>query len=196
MPRFSLPGFVKTGEAYDFATAIPTRQPMPNQSRLDQPLRTLLQLHRVASLGTIGDDGAPFVSMVPFALEPSLGCFVIHVSDLAGHTGNLLARPTVSLMVMESETVGEPVHTLPRVTFEGVAAVLEPNSAGWRNCRACYLRRFPEAELMASLPDFRFFSIEVKSARQVAGFASARSIDGEELKRSFASWSSEEPPAE
>lgn len=164
---------------------------MPNQSRLDQSLRTLLQLHRVASLGTISDDGAPFVSMVPFALEPSVGCFVIHVSGLAGHTDNLLARPVVSLMVMQSETVGEPVHTLPRATFSGVAAVLKPNSARWRKCRAEYLRRFPEAELMATLPDFRFFSIEVTGARQVAGFASARSIDGEELRHAFAPWAPE-----
>lgn len=166
---------------------------MLNQSRLDERLRTLLQLHRVASLGTIQDDGSPFVSMVPFGLEPSLGCFVIHVSDLAGHTDNLLARPVVSLMVMQPETVGEPVHTLPRATFEGVAAVLKPNSVRWRKCRAAYLRRFPEAQVMTALSDFRFFSIEVRSARQVAGFASARSIDGDEFRRAFASRQSEEP---
>jgi putative heme iron utilization protein len=166
---------------------------MPNQSRLDQRLRTLLQLHRVASLGTISDDGSPFVSMVPFALELSLGCFVIHVSDLAGHTDNLLARPLVSLMVMQSETVGESVHILPRATFEGVAALIKPNSVRWRKCRAAYLQRFPEASVMAALPDFRFFSVEVRSARQVAGFASARSIDGDELRQAFASWQSQEP---
>ena len=132
---------------------------MPNQSPLDQSLRTLLQLHRVASLGTITDDGAPLVTIVPFALEPALGCFVIHVSELAGHTGNLLARPVVSLMVMQAETVEEPVHALPRVTFEGVAELLQPDGARWTQCRAAYLQRFPEAELMATLADFRFFSI-------------------------------------
>ena len=168
------------------------QHPMPNQFALDQRLLTLLQLHRVASLGTVSDDGGPFVSMVPFAVEPALGCFVIHVSDLAGHTGNLLARPVVSLMVMQAETVEEPVHALPRVTFEGVAALLQPDSARWTQCRAAYLQRFPEAELMDTLADFRFFAIEVKVARQVAGFASARSIDGEELRRLFASWQPEQ----
>lgn len=59
---------------------------MPHESRLTLALRALLHARRVAALGTLGDDGNPFVSMVPYALEPSLGCLVIHVIGLAAHT--------------------------------------------------------------------------------------------------------------
>ena len=155
---------------------------MAHLSRLTLQLRALLQAQRVAALGTIVEDGAPLVSMVPFALEPDRGWLVIHVSDLAAHTRNLQARPRVSLLVMQAATPGEPVHALPRVTFDGLARVLPPGGSEWQDCRAAYLARFPEAEPMTQLGDFRFVAIEVQGARQVAGFGAARSIDGDELR--------------
>ena len=149
-------------------------------------MRSLLHTQRVAALGTSGDEGAPFVSMVPYALEQHLGCVVIHISELAEHTRNLQARPRLSLMVMQSEVAGEPVHALPRVTLDGIAAVLQPDSQPWQLCRSAYLQRFPDAGMMTQLPDFKFVAIEVKGARQVAGFGSARSIDAEEVRLALA----------
>lgn len=155
---------------------------MPHVPRLTRELRSLLQARRVAALGTIGDDGAPLVSMVPFAVERGRGWFVIHVSELAAHTHNLGARPRVSLLVMRGEADGEPVHALPRVTFDGQASVLEAGSAEWQSSRNAYLARFPEAEPMTQFADFRFVAVEVTGARQVAGFGSARSIGADEAR--------------
>ncbi len=160
---------------------------MPHESRLTRELRALLHSRRVAALGTIGDDGAVFVSMVPFALEPALGCLVIHVSGLAAHTRNLQDRPQVSLLVMQSEVPGAPVHALPRVTLEGTARGLEPGSLDWHACRDAYLARFPEAEPMTQLGDFMFFAVQLTGARQVAGFGAARSMDEEELRLALGS---------
>lgn len=156
---------------------------MLHESRWTGELRTLLHAQRTAALGTTGDDGAAFVSMVPFALEPSLGVLVIHVSGLAAHTRNLQARPRVSLLVMQSEVPGEPVHALPRVTLEGEASTPEPDGAPWQACRAAYLARFPEAEPMTQLGDFRFVAVHITQARHVAGFGVARDVDEEEVKR-------------
>ena len=156
---------------------------MTHDSRLTQALRVLLHSRRVASLGTVGDDGTAFVSMVPFALEPMQGAFIIHVSGLAVHTRNLLARPSVSLMVMESEVTGEPVHALARVTLEG----MESGSEAWQASHDAYLARFPEAEPMTQLGDFVFFAITAAQARHVAGFGAARSIDEHEVRRAMIS---------
>jgi hypothetical protein len=158
-----------------------------HESRLTLELRSLLQSRRVAAMGTIGGDGAPFVSMVPYALEPALGCLVIHVSGLAAHTGNLQARPNVSLLVMQSEADDEPVHALPRVSLDGRARELEVGTPAWEACRAAYVQRFPEAEFMTQLGDFRLVAIELNGARQVAGFGAARSIDAEEVRRALGS---------
>lgn len=153
----------------------------PHEPRLSRDLRTLLASQRVAALGTLGEDGTPFVSMVPFALEPHSASVVIHVSGLAAHTRNLQAAPQVSLLVMQAEVADEPVHALPRVTLLGQAGVLAPDSAAWAEARAAYLARFPEAEPMTQLGDFRFVAITLQGARQIAGFGAARSLDADAL---------------
>ena len=160
---------------------------MEHESRLTLALRSLLQSQRVAALGTIDEAGAPYVSMVPYALAPSVGCLVIHVSGLAAHSRNLQAMPKVSLLVMQSEVRGEPVHALPRVTLAGVAKVLTPTSAQWQECKAAYLARFPEAEPMTQLGDFRFVAVKISNARHIAGFGTARSIDDEEVRLALGS---------
>jgi len=156
--------------------------PTPHEPRLSRDLRTLLSTQRIAALGTLGEDGLPFVSMVPYALEPQSACVVIHVSALAVHTRNLQLKPNVSLLVMQAEVAAEPVHALPRVTLIGQASVLERNSVVWGESRAAYLARFPEAEPMTELGDFMFVAIHVTGARQVAGFGAARSLDAETIE--------------
>lgn len=152
-----------------------------HEPRLTLALRRLLQSQRVAALGTMGNDGAPLVSMVPFAIAREPGCIVIHVSGLAAHTGNLQKTSDVSLLVMQAEVAGAPVHALPRVTLEARAEVLEAETPLWLACRAAYLLRFPEAEPMTALSDFRFVALRVNGARQVAGFGAARSVSAEEV---------------
>jgi len=156
--------------------------PMPHEPRLSRDLRTLLATQRVAALGTLGEDGLPFVSMVPYALAPGRACVVIHVSGLAAHTRNLQRTPQVSLLVRQAEVAGEPVHALPRVTLIGKATVLARDSAPWLEGRQAYLARFPEAEPMTQLGDFMFVAIDLTGARQVAGFGAARSLDTEAIQ--------------
>ncbi len=156
---------------------------MTHEARLSRDLRNLLCSCRNASLGTVGDNGAPFVSMVPFAVQPSVGYLVIHVSGLAAHTRNMQKRPQVSLLIMQPEKPDVAVHDLPRVTLNGTAMLLEPGSNDWRICRAAYLDRFPEAEPMTQLGDFRFAAIKVNDGRQIAGFGAARDVDAQEILR-------------
>ncbi|VTU22848.1 heme utilization protein HutZ [Variovorax sp. SRS16] len=159
---------------------------MTAEGGLAGALRALLHSQRVAALGTLDDDGAPFVSMVPFAVVPSLGCLALHVSGLAAHTGHLLRRPGVSLLVMQPEVAGEPVHALPRVTLAGEATMPVPDSPAWHACRAAYLERFPEAEPMTQLDDFRFVAIRLAHGRHIAGFGAARDVGPDALERALA----------
>lgn len=155
---------------------------MAHPPRLTRELRALLQAQRVAALGTLQEDGSPLVSMVPFALRTDEEAgFVIHVSELAAHTANLRLRTAVSLLVMQAEAPGQPVHALPRASFFGQAQVLAPDSTAWQAGRSAYLARFPEAEPMTALGDFSFFALHITAARQIAGFGAARSLQGKDL---------------
>lgn len=155
---------------------------MTHITRLTLELAKLLHAHRVAALGTLDSQGLPFVSMVPYAIDPGLGCLVIHVSGLAAHAANMLAHPQVSLLVMQAERADEPVHALPRVSLEATARVLERDSADGLACRDAYLQRFPEAEPMTQLGDFMFVALVPAGARQIAGFGSARSVAPEDVR--------------
>jgi len=154
---------------------------MTHEPRLTLALRTLLNTQRVAALGTLDEAGQAFVSMVPFAIDDSSGALVIHVSGLAAHARNLMRTPRVSVLVMQAEVVGEPVHALQRVTLDGVASELTVDSVPWVHARTAYLNRFPDVEYMTQLGDFRFVTIAITGARQVAGFGAARSVDADEL---------------
>lgn len=158
---------------------------MASDHSLTRALRDLLARRRTAALGTVDATGAPFVSLVPFAIAPASAGLVIHVSALAAHSQNLRATPRASLMVADGEVAGEPVHALARVTIEVLATWADPGSAQAEQCRAVYLARFPEAELMTTLGDFRFVHLSPQGARQVAGFGAARSLGADELAQAI-----------
>ncbi len=158
---------------------------MASEHSLTRALRELLARRRTAALGTVDAAGAPFVSLVPFAVDPAAAALIVHVSALAAHSQNLRATPQASLMVADGEVAGEPVHALARVTIEVLASWAEPGSAQAEQCRAVYLARFPQAELMTTLGDFRFVCLSPLGARQVAGFGAARSLGADELAQAI-----------
>jgi putative heme iron utilization protein len=140
--------------------------------------KTLLETQSIAALGTL-HDGEPAVSMVPFALLPAGAGLAIHVSRLAAHTQDMLANPTVSLLVTATPKPGQPVHALPRVTLQGQARQCPSEAAEYAEAKQAYLARFPYSEEMFQFADFSLFVVEVRSARFVGGFGQAASITAE-----------------
>lgn len=158
----------------------------PHQPRQQRELHHLLHGRRTAALGSVNADGTAMVSMVPYAIEFSAPCLVVHVSSLAAHTGNMLRQSAVSLLVMAPEMPGEPVHALPRATLQGRAEAPTPDSPHWHTARAAYLSRFPEAAPMMELGDFRLVRIHIDQIRQIAGFGAARTVDAREIAQLLA----------
>lgn len=152
---------------------------MTHLSRLDKDLLQLLHGTRVAALGTLDNQGAPYVSMTPFAILQEPGCLVLHLSGLAAHTQYLQASPDVSLLVMQPEQADASALNLPRVTLSCQATVLPHGSDAATPCRNAYLARFPDAEPMTGFADFRFVMLHVTQARHVAGFGAARSLEAD-----------------
>ncbi|MGE5817006.1 MAG: HugZ family protein [Deltaproteobacteria bacterium] len=142
-------------------------------------LQQLIQGRMIAALGTL-HQGAPFVSMVPYAVARD-GSFVLHVSRLAAHTRDMLDNPDVSLLITESEASGKMPQALARVTVQGRAQMLDRDSEKSAVAREVYLSRFPDAAPLFEFSDFNMFIIEPVSARVVAGFGQAVTITGEEL---------------
>lgn len=143
-------------------------------------LRELLQDQQVASLGTL-HEGQPFVSMVPFAILPGGAGFVIHVSQLAAHTKDMLLDPQVSLLVIAPPRPDLPAQAWARVTIQGQAVQYSESTPAYAEAKAAYLSRFPQSAEMFGFADFSLFAILPSSIRFVGGFAQAATISPEVL---------------
>ena len=145
-----------------------------------QALRNLLKTQQVASLGTLHKD-EPYVSMVPFALIPGGRGFVIHVSQLAAHTKDMIANAAVSLLVVAPPEPEAPVQALERATIQGRARKFADTDPDYRDARRAYLSRFPQSEEMLGFSDFSLFVIVPHSVRHIGGFAQAATLTAETL---------------
>ena len=151
-------------------------------TELSERLAQLVRERSTATLGTLRA-GAPFVSMVPYAIVDD--GFVIHVSRLAAHTKDMLADERVSLLVAEAEGGGKSPLALERVSVQGAAVPIASDSPVLSGLRTAYLARFPEAEQLFDFADFSLFLIRPVSARFVAGFGEAHSLTGDSMIRAL-----------
>jgi putative heme iron utilization protein len=129
-------------------------------------LKQLLRERSVAALGTL-HAGAPYVSMVPYALAPDASGLIIHVSGLSSHTKDMRTDPRVSLLVMQAEGGETSALALARASIQGTALELASDAPDLPGFRAAYLERFPEASQMFGFADFSR-SASSRSVRFVA----------------------------
>jgi putative heme iron utilization protein len=149
-----------------------------NRELLDV-LQHLIHGRVIAAIGTL-HQGAPFVSMVPYAVAQD-SSFILHVSRLASHTQDMLDDPAVSLLVTDSEGSGKMPQALARVTVQGRAEIIERDSKKHIEARAIYLSRFPDATPLFEFSDFNIFLIKPISARLIAGFGQAMTLTGDDF---------------
>jgi heme oxygenase (biliverdin-IX-beta and delta-forming) len=149
------------------------------EASLASVFRSLLEGQQVAALGTL-HKGEPAVSMVPFALLAQGQGFVIHVSQLATHTKDMLANPAVGLLVIAPPAPATMPQALARVSLRGRARPCATSTPEYPQARLSYLSRFPDSEEMFGFADFSLFVIAVLSARFVGGFAQAKSLTAQE----------------
>jgi putative heme iron utilization protein len=114
--------------------------------------------------------GYPYASALPFCTDQQ-GRPVALVSHLAEHTQNADHDRRVSFLVAPS---GAEVQEQARVTLIGDLAPTEDAAMTAR-----YLGYFPEGERYLDIGGFRFFRLEPRSLRYIAGFGSIHTIPGE-----------------
>jgi putative heme iron utilization protein len=147
-------------------------------AEMTESLARLLRARTTAALGTL-HAGAPYVSMVPYAIAAE--GFLVHVSTLAAHTKDMLADARVSLLIAEAEGGAKSPLGLERVSVQATAEQLAADAAQLPEFRTAYLARFPDAGQMFGFADFSMFLIRPVSARFVAGFGQAHSLSAESL---------------
>jgi heme iron utilization protein len=145
-------------------------------------LRELLEGQRVLSLAVLAD-GEPAVGMLPFAVTADRRGLLVHASGLARHAKGLVEGGPFDALVHLPDVEGTDVLQIPRVTLRGRVSLLDRESPEYAADRDAYLARFPEAEGVMSLGDFRLYRLEVKAGRLVGGFARAVNLGRDVLER-------------
>ena len=144
---------------------------------MQEALLSLLHGRHTATLGTLTDRQEVSLSMVPYALDTASGDLVILISGLATHTRQLQAHPRASVLISDSEDRADNVHALARVSLDVMATWPASDAPEARQAREVYRRRHPSADMLTTLPDFRWVRLQPLQARQVAGFGAARTLD-------------------
>jgi putative heme iron utilization protein len=134
-----------------------------------QILVDLVRRHRMATLGTLRE-GAPSVSLVPFAADAEGAAVYLLISRLANHTRDLLADPRAALLVAEPDAGAHDPQGLARLSLRGRVRFLDDGEPDHSAARATYLGRFPTAEMLMQLGDFLLARFEPSGARFIAGF--------------------------
>ena len=134
----------------------------------------LMKQNHEASLGTIGDDGNPFVSATGYVFQNE--AMYILISDLARHSKNIQKNAHVSLLIVEANAKA-PVHERKRVTVQGKAERVN-DKAELETLKKIYLEHFPKAGIFFSLPDFRFYRVPVQELHWIGGFGKAETFKG------------------
>jgi putative heme iron utilization protein len=143
-------------------------------------LANLIRAGRTAALGTTRNAAAS-VSMVAYSYAADFSVFHLLTSDLALHTLDMQKDNHISLLITELDDGREDPLTLARVELRGRAEMMLMGEPGYTPARTLYVERFPRAAPLFEFGDFRFWRIQIKGGRYVAGFAKAFNLTTELL---------------
>ena len=135
--------------------------------------RSALHLLRYSLNGVLGtlsksEDGAPFGSVAPYALDQN-GAPLIYVAGIAEHTRNIKADPRASLLVHAPVDDSEDIQTKARLCLMGTAEPVAPgdeSSDAW----ARYRCRVPAATEYQKTHDFSLWRLTPTRVRWIGGF--------------------------
>jgi len=134
--------------------------------------RTLVCSTTVGYLATLGEDGAPWCSLVVYGPTAD-GDPVLLVSTMAEHGRNLAHDPRASLALNDPSAPGDPLDR-PRITLAG--RVVRPQGARAEEALDAHVAAIPGARLYAGWDDFTLWVLEVQRVRWIGGFAVMETI--------------------
>lgn len=150
-----------------------------NQSEYRR-LTALIRARRWAAVATQGAQG-PEASWVAYAPAADLSHFLLHISRLARHTGNLLQDPRACLAISEPERADGDPQQLARVMLQGRVELIPRDAADYPAAARRYQEWLPDSIPLFEFSDFLLFRLQPTQARFVAGFGRAYTLDGQDL---------------
>ena len=150
------------------------------QGRLGPEIKEFKAGKKTLQLATVDTNGKPNVSYAPFVSTED-GYYVL-ISDIARHTQNILANPSVSLMLIEDESTAKMIYARTRLTFDANAAVVERETAKWLKVIDLMKERLGDTvNGLSQLADFKLIHLQPEQGLFVKGFGKAYQVSSDEL---------------
>ncbi|MCW9053284.1 MAG: pyridoxamine 5'-phosphate oxidase family protein [Motiliproteus sp.] len=144
---------------------------------LAEDARRLQQDQQSLLLATVTATGQPESSYAPY-FRDAQGDFYIFVSELATHTGNLIAHPQCSILFIRNEAETRNIFARERLSFECIAVDTPRENKLYGEVLDQMTEQFGEMiKLLRGLPDFHLIKLKPESGRYVVGFGKAYDVD-------------------
>jgi heme iron utilization protein len=137
---------------------------------------TRLQGVKSLILSTVNEEGVPQASYAPF-VEHESSLYVL-LSGLALHTQNLLKQEQANVMLIEDESLARNIFARARLNYSVSVSVVEKDtSPGVEVLKAMKNKLGNTVDVLAELPDFMLFRLQLEKARLVIGFGRAYAFE-------------------
>ncbi len=145
-------------------------------------LRQLIASQRVLALSVLVD-GEPYVGLLPYAVAPDYGSFLVHASRLARHTQGLETDKPFAILIHTPDAPEADALQLERVTLQGTVELVDKNTAEYAEGQQLFVRRFPSSEQTFRLGDFNLYRLRFAKGRYVSGFARAVNVTAKDIEQ-------------
>ena len=137
----------------------------------------LISSQKTLLLSTASVTGVPDISYTPF-VRGHAGLFYIFVSEMAGHTVNLLNNPQASILFIRPESECRNLFARERAVIGcSVKEILREDEIFIDRLQALQDNFGEVVNVLRSLSDFHLFALRPESGRFVIGFGRAVTIN-------------------
>ena len=151
-----------------------------DDKKLRQEFQALRDSLKTVQLATIGADGNPEASYAPYVWIERY--YYLYLSELARHTGNLIANPAISLLLIEAEEKSNNLFARQRIILQAKVIRIDRATDQFQLVMAEFKSRFGGfMDAIEPLQDFHLFQIKPQSGRFIRGFAQAYDLVGPQL---------------
>ena len=148
---------------------------------LDKRFVHFKQNVQTLQLSSLTSEGKPYASYSPFVIDEQ-GNFYIFISQLAGHTQNLIDNPQASILLIEDEADARQIFARQRISYQCTVEIVTSEEADYLIQLNAMQTRFGNVmELLQTLPDFILFRLTPYQGQYVLGFGKAYTLVGEGL---------------
>ena len=144
---------------------------------IQQEIDTLRNSLKTVQLATTDVAGRPEASYAPYVwIEQA--CY-LYLSELAGHTQNLLVNPDISLLFIEAEDKTRNLFARRRIILQGEVRTIGRDSTRFQEIMIQFKKRLGDfVNVIEPLQDFHLFQIKPQSGRFIRGFGQAFELTG------------------